>query len=50
VGWGTLPWPKLLDRLAEKATSGVIRTDKSFTGSGAGFAVAQNSLYYDIEL
>ena len=54
VGWGTLPWPKLLTRLEEKTTKRVIRTDRELAGTVDGFKVtadeAPDKLYYDIEL
>jgi len=50
VGWGTLPWPALLERLDQKTNKRVIRTDRPLQGSPAGFRVVSDELFYQIEL
>jgi hypothetical protein len=50
VGWGTLPWPKLLERLAEKTANRVLRTDRPFAAPLKGFKLVPTDLYYEIEL
>jgi hypothetical protein len=49
VGWGTLPWPPLLERLDEKTDRRVIRTDRALPAKLEGFAVSKHELYYQIE-
>lgn len=51
VHWGTLPWKPLLDRLREKARSGVIRTDKAFGSKKMPAAdVVEHPLYYEVTI
>lgn len=52
VKWGTLPWPKLLDRLDEITGDHVIRTDKKGGGKKAlpMIKVTEDDLFYEIEL
>ncbi|MCW0234357.1 MAG: MBL fold metallo-hydrolase [Ferrovibrio sp.] len=46
VGWGTLPWQPLLERLEEQAGIAVIRTDKD--GAALPGIVVEDPLYYEI--
>ncbi len=56
VKWGTLPWPPLLQALADKATQGVVRTDESYVakpaedGKPPAIKVRQENLFYEVEL
>jgi hypothetical protein len=51
VKWGTLPWPALLDRLAEKTKGGLVRTDQPFGSRRvASASITETELYYDVEL
>ena len=50
VKLGTLPWPKLLDRLEEKTDGGVIRTDLSPKGKAAKACAVVEDLYYEVRL
>jgi len=55
VKWGTLPWPPLLEALADKAKHGVVRTDETFvaktpdSGKPSSIKVTQEELYYEVE-
>lgn len=46
--WGTLPWPKLLNRLAEKTNNRVVRTDEQHSGKVKGFDLTVDSLFYEV--
>jgi len=50
VGWGTLPWPKLLTRLEEKTQGRVIRTDRPLPESAADLNIEPHDLFYQIDL
>jgi glyoxylase-like metal-dependent hydrolase (beta-lactamase superfamily II) len=52
VKWGTLPWPKLLDRLDEITEDHVIRTDQKGGSKKAlpTIKVTEDDLFYEIEL
>lgn len=50
VGWGTLPWPQLLERLDERTGSRVIRSDRKLPANLEGFSVVEHDLYFDITL
>ncbi len=50
VGWGTLPWPKLLKRLDQKTNARVIRTDEEHDGAAKGFKVVTDPLFYEVTL
>ncbi len=51
VGWGTLPWPGLLERLDEKTKGRVVRTDEDFeSGERRGIEVVREKLYYEVKL
>jgi hypothetical protein len=56
VKWGTLPWPPLLQALADKARQGVVRTDESYVakpadgGPPAAIKVTEETLYYEVEI
>ena len=50
VGWGTLPWPKLLKRLDEKTKGRVVRADRQLSASSAARGVVDNPLFYQIDL
>ncbi|MFN3232354.1 MAG: MBL fold metallo-hydrolase [Alphaproteobacteria bacterium] len=50
VGWGTLPWPALLDRLDEKTGGNVLRTDRKKPAGLDSFEVVEDELYYDVFL
>lgn len=50
VGWGTLPWPKLLTRLDEKTKGRVVRTDRKLSAASAARGVVDDPLFYQIDL
>ncbi|MBU1286957.1 MAG: hypothetical protein KJ871_04460 [Alphaproteobacteria bacterium] len=50
VKWGTLPWPALLERLDEKASAGVVRTDRSSAPSRGRFRVTKSDLFFEFYL
>lgn len=50
VGWGTLPWKSLLDRLDEKTKHRVLRTDRPAPAKLDGFSLTAKPLYYEVAL
>lgn len=52
VKWGTLPWPRLLERLDDLTRDHVIRTDENGGGGKSlpSAAVSEDKLFYEIEL
>ena len=53
VGWGTLPWPHLLDRLGEVTGGRVLRSDIGATPgvtTATGFTVVESDLCFDISI
>jgi hypothetical protein len=52
VGWGTLPWPKLLDRLTVLASNGVLRSDTGGPSDAPKLApikiTAMEEAYFDV--
>ena len=53
VGWGTLPWPHLLDRLGEVTGDRVLRSDIGATPgvtTATGFTVVESDLCFDVSI
>jgi hypothetical protein len=50
IGWGTLPWQPLLDRLQEKTGRRVLRSDADAPARLHGFKLTADRLFYEIEL
>jgi hypothetical protein len=53
VGWGTLPWPSLLDRLGQLTGDRVLRSDLGAspgTASIPGITVKEDAAWFDITL
>lgn len=51
VGWGTLPWPALLERLGQKTAGHVLRSDQEATADALtvpGFPVTASDLCFDV--
>lgn len=50
VGWGKLPYPKLLQRLDEKTGGRVVRTDRDLPGAAGARGVTADPLFYQVDL